>query len=73
MNERRNRPPALPRESGASQDVTVDYGARVRMDAERITQQDDPFLKYFDSEMRYLREAGREFAEAQPQAARQLG
>jgi type VI secretion system protein ImpG len=43
------------------------------MDAERITQQDDPFLKYFDSEMRYLREAGREFAEAQPQAARQLG
>lgn len=73
MNERRNRPPALPGESGASQDVTVDYGARVRMDAERITQQDDPFLKYFDSEMRYLREAGREFAEAQPQAARQLG
>ncbi|ANH75277.1 hypothetical protein ACS15_4752 [Ralstonia insidiosa] len=34
---------------------------------------EDPFLRYFDSEMRYLREAGREFADAQPQAARQLG
>ncbi|RQR25048.1 type VI secretion system baseplate subunit TssF [Burkholderia sp. Bp9143] len=38
-----------------------------------MVPQDDPFLRYFDSEMRYLREAGREFTEAQPQAARQLG
>jgi len=40
------------------------------MDSE---QNDDPFLRYFDAEMRYLRAAGREFAEAQPQGARRLG
>ncbi|APR35854.1 type VI secretion system baseplate subunit TssF [Paraburkholderia sp. SOS3] len=35
---------------------------------------DDPdFLKYFDAEMRYLREASAEFAAAHPQAARRLG
>ncbi|WP_081079103.1 type VI secretion system baseplate subunit TssF [Burkholderia territorii] len=34
---------------------------------------DDPFLRYFDAEMRYLREAGREFAKAQPQGARRVG
>lgn len=34
---------------------------------------DDPFLQYFDAEMRYLREAGKEFAQAQPQVARKLG
>ncbi|MDR5750391.1 MULTISPECIES: type VI secretion system baseplate subunit TssF [unclassified Caballeronia] len=33
----------------------------------------NPFLKYFDAEMRYLREAGREFARDQPDAARRLG
>ncbi|WP_080417350.1 type VI secretion system baseplate subunit TssF [Burkholderia ubonensis] len=33
----------------------------------------DPFLRYFDAEMRYLREAGKEFARAQPQGARRLG
>jgi type VI secretion system protein ImpG len=36
-------------------------------------QNDDPFLRYFDAEMRYLRAAGREFARAQPQGARRLG
>ncbi|MEM5331022.1 type VI secretion system baseplate subunit TssF [Paraburkholderia sp. JHI2823] len=33
----------------------------------------NPFLRYFDAEMRYLREAGREFARDQPDAARRLG
>jgi type VI secretion system protein ImpG len=38
-------------------------------------QQDgaNPFLRYFDAEMRYLREAGREFALDQPEAARRIG
>ena len=36
-------------------------------------QGNDPFLEYFDSEMRYLREAGKEFALTQPLAARKLG
>jgi type VI secretion system protein ImpG len=38
-------------------------------------QQDgaNAFLRYFDSEMRYLREAGREFALDQPEAARRIG
>ncbi|SDG19594.1 type VI secretion system baseplate subunit TssF [Paraburkholderia phenazinium] len=38
-------------------------------------QQDggNPFLRYFDAEMRYLREAGREFARDQPDAARRMG
>jgi type VI secretion system protein ImpG len=58
------------------------HGMNGRLDDKRVTMrleesglepQDDPFLRYFDSEMRYLREAGREFTEAQPQAARQLG
>lgn len=34
---------------------------------------DDPFLQYFDAEMRYLREAGKEFARAQPRVGRRLG
>jgi type VI secretion system protein ImpG len=34
---------------------------------------DREFLKYFDAEMRYLREASAEFAKAHPQAARRLG
>lgn len=33
----------------------------------------NPFLRYFDAEMRYLREAGREFARDQPDVARRLG
>ncbi|MEX3986283.1 type VI secretion system baseplate subunit TssF, partial [Paraburkholderia sp. EG287A] len=33
----------------------------------------NPFLRYFDAEMRYLRETGREFAHDQPEAARRLG
>lgn len=33
----------------------------------------NPFLRYFDAEMRYLHEAGREFARDQPDAARRLG
>jgi type VI secretion system protein ImpG len=33
----------------------------------------NPFLRYFDAEMRYLREAGREFARDQPVAARRMG
>ena len=40
---------------------------------EWIPTNDDPFLRYFDSEMRNLREAGKEFARAHPQAARRLG
>lgn len=38
-------------------------------------QQDggNPVLRYFDAEMRYLREADREFAHDQPDAARRLG
>ncbi|WP_228884013.1 type VI secretion system baseplate subunit TssF, partial [Paraburkholderia saeva] len=35
--------------------------------------QANPFLTKFDGEMRYLREAGREFARDQPDAARRLG
>jgi len=34
---------------------------------------DHDFLKYFDSEMRYLKSAAQEFAEQHPQAARRLG
>lgn len=37
------------------------------------SQDDDPFLQYFDAEMRYLREAGKEFARAQPKVGRRLG
>ncbi|MBB5501751.1 type VI secretion system baseplate subunit TssF [Paraburkholderia sp. MM5384-R2] len=37
------------------------------------TEHENPFLKYYDEEMRYLREAGREFAQAQPDAARRMG
>lgn len=36
-------------------------------------EHENPFLKYFDEEMRYLREAGGEFAKAHPDAARRLG
>jgi type VI secretion system protein ImpG len=36
-------------------------------------EQENPFLKYFDGEMRYLREAGREFAQAHPDTARRVG
>lgn len=38
-------------------------------------QQDggNPFLRYFEAEMRYLREARSEFARKQPEAARRLG
>lgn len=41
----------------------------------KSTQQEggNPFLRYFDAEMRYLREAGREFVRDQPEAARRLG
>lgn len=41
----------------------------------KLFQQEEasPLLRYFDAEMRYLREAGREFARAQPDAARRLG
>ena len=35
--------------------------------------EDDRYLRYFDAEMRYLREAGREFARSQPQGARRVG
>ncbi|NTX28959.1 type VI secretion system baseplate subunit TssF [Burkholderia pyrrocinia] len=35
--------------------------------------EDDPYLRYFDAEMRYLREAGREFAKNHPQGARRVG
>ena len=35
--------------------------------------EDDPYLRYFDAEMRYLREAAREFAKEQPQGARRVG
>ncbi|MET3218014.1 UNVERIFIED_ORG: type VI secretion system protein ImpG [Burkholderia territorii] len=34
---------------------------------------DDRYLRYFDAEMRYLREAGREFARSQPHGARRVG
>ncbi|WP_341316948.1 type VI secretion system baseplate subunit TssF [Paraburkholderia sp. IMGN_8] len=36
-------------------------------------EHETPFLRYFDGEMRYLREAGREFAQAHPDAARRMG
>lgn len=36
-------------------------------------EQENPFLRYFDDEMRYLRAAGAEFARAQPDAARRTG
>ena len=34
---------------------------------------DNPVLKYYDAEMRYLREASEEFARQHPEAARRLG
>ncbi len=34
---------------------------------------DDLTLRYFDTEMRYLRDAAREFAELHPEEARQMG
>ncbi|WP_175842388.1 type VI secretion system baseplate subunit TssF [Burkholderia contaminans] len=34
---------------------------------------DDPYLRYFDAEMRYLRETGREFAKSRPHVARRVG
>ncbi|WP_374626838.1 type VI secretion system baseplate subunit TssF [Pandoraea sp.] len=37
------------------------------------TGTDDPFLQYFEGEMRYLREAGKEFASAHPEKAQKLG
>lgn len=36
-------------------------------------EHENPFLKYFDGEMRYLREAGAEFAKDYPDAARRMG
>src|ERR1700761_9129784 len=33
---------------------------------------DDPILRYYEAEMRYLREAGKEFARAHPDRARML-
>ncbi|POR47693.1 type VI secretion system protein ImpG [Paraburkholderia eburnea] len=36
-------------------------------------EHENPFLGLFDGEMRYLREAAREFAREQPEAARRLG
>lgn len=36
-------------------------------------EHENPFLKYFDAEMRYLRAASAEFAQAQPDAARRMG
>ncbi|HEY2023166.1 type VI secretion system baseplate subunit TssF [Paraburkholderia sp.] len=35
-------------------------------------EHDDPILRYYESEMRYLREAGKEFAAAHPDRARML-
>lgn len=34
---------------------------------------EDLTLRYFDAEMRYLRDAAREFAELHPDEARQMG
>src|SRR5271154_6173199 len=34
--------------------------------------QDDSILRYYEAEMRYLREAGKEFAQAHPDRARML-
>jgi type VI secretion system protein ImpG len=48
-------------------------GDRVLQPSAGGSHDDDPFLQYFDAEMRYLREAGKEFAQAQPQVARRLG
>ncbi|MEX3962132.1 type VI secretion system baseplate subunit TssF [Paraburkholderia sp. EG286B] len=33
---------------------------------------DDPILRYYEAEMRYLRESGKEFARAHPDRARML-
>ncbi|MGO4157294.1 type VI secretion system baseplate subunit TssF [Cupriavidus sp. YAF13] len=38
-----------------------------------MSDEDNPLLRYYDAEMRYLSEASREFAAAQPDAARRLG
>jgi len=35
-------------------------------------ERDDPILRYYEAEMRYLREAGKEFARAHPDRARML-
>ncbi len=35
-------------------------------------EHDDPILRYYDAEMRYLREAGKEFAKTHPDRARML-
>jgi type VI secretion system protein ImpG len=34
---------------------------------------ENPILKYYEAEMRYLRDAGKEFAKAHPEAGRRLG
>jgi type VI protein secretion system component VasA len=34
---------------------------------------DNEILRYYEAEMRYLRDAGREFADAFPDRARELG
>lgn len=41
-------------------------------DQESVLSTDNPTLRYFDAEMRYLREAGKEFAQAFPDRAAQL-
>ncbi|GAB3629579.1 type VI secretion protein ImpG [Pandoraea terrae] len=38
-----------------------------------MNHDDNPMLRYFDAEMRYLRDASREFAVQQPEVARRLG
>ena len=75
MSEDRKHPRHPDAQPGERSDVGPRDGRRDGRpdDAPRTSAPDDPFLRYFDAEMRYLREAGREFARAQPQAARRLG
>lgn len=42
------------------------------IDQDPVLSKDNPTLRYFDAEMRYLREAGKEFAQAFPDRAAQL-
>lgn len=72
-NESSHNPPAPERPSGPSQRTASDREVEGRLRGERKASEEDPILRYFEEEMRYLRETGGEFAAAHPQVARELG
>jgi type VI secretion system protein ImpG len=73
MTQDKNRPHPPGEASMDTRGRSNDERIASRLDVNDFGPQGDPFLRYFDAEMRYLRDAGKEFAKAQPQAARRLG